>query len=77
MASTSVEAAKVYLAGHPYSGCECGSLTAFRPEDVKECLAFYHRRPEGYASEEGGILVKLNDGRFGTATQWADTTGHG
>jgi len=76
MSSTSHEAAKVYLAGHPYSGCDCGKLTAFKPDDVEECLAFYEYHQNGDDSE-GSILVKLKDGQFGTATEYGDATGHG
>lgn len=65
-----------YLGTYPYSGCDCGGLVEFRREDVVEVLADYEYSSDGYDSESG-ILVRLTSGKFATATESSDSSGHG
>jgi hypothetical protein len=47
----------------------------FQLDDIAEIISIWSESPEGYASLNTCILVKLNDGSFGGIDAWCDTTG--
>jgi len=45
--------------------------------DVSEVLHAWEMPDPEYGESGSACLVRLNNGNFGTVTEWGDTTGHG
>ncbi len=49
----------------------------FDESTLVSAVRSWGRSPEGFASWEGGFVLKLRDGRYAYLTGWCDTTGWG
>jgi hypothetical protein len=59
------------------SGFDYATVQEWALDDLDEILRSHVESPEGYGSVELSAVVRLKDGRWGTACGWADTTGWG
>lgn len=60
-----------------YDLSESMKQVPIEPAAVEGVVAAWGGSPEGYASWNGGFLMKLKDGRWLYLSGWCDTTGWG